>query len=73
MTSYVYIFPFWDTNYKLNIIIRIIPDVNNTNPINDFLLNFSFSITNENNIVIKIASFVIELTAIGFTPSVFKA
>ena len=59
--------------YKLKIIINIIPDVNNANPNNDFLVNLSFKIINENSIVINIASFVIEFTAIGFTPSVFKA
>ena len=61
------------TFYKLNTITITIPPTNKHKPKTDFFENFSFKIIAENSIVNKIDNLPIELTAIGLTPSVFKA
>ena len=53
--------------------INTMPAVNNPKPSKDFFVNFSFKTRLENSIVNKIASLLIEFTAIGLTPSIFNA
>ena len=53
--------------------IKIMPPINKLNPRSAFKENFSFRIRKENAIVNNIDNLVIEETAIGLTPGVFKA
>lgn len=53
--------------------IKIMPPVNKLSPRSAFLENFSFRIRKEKAIVNNIDNLVIEETAIGLTPGVFKA
>lgn len=54
--------------YRLNPIISPMPAVSNPRPTRERAVNFSFIISHDKNIVKRMESFSMQLTATGFAP-----